>query len=254
MATKKSFVLFNDLSDPVQSLSNEEAGKLFKAIFEYQNGGIEQELSGASEMAFTFIKQQLDRNHERYELICERNRRNGAKGGRPKSISQKELKSKNPDIPKKPNGLSGNPDIPKKPDTDNDSDSENDTDTDTDIEDKNVAYFYLAELLYELHQKEDIKFEKPLSHRQTWANDIRLLFNDGRSKEDIESVIRWCQQPGCFWYSNIISGKKLRKQFDTMFSKMNQEIKKPDKEKPIFPKVESPISDLIKREYAKNEQ
>ena len=212
MVKKKSFVLFNDLSDPVQSLSNEEAGKLFKAIFEYQNGGIEQELSGASEMAFTFIKQQLDRNHERYEIICERNRKNGAKGGRPK----------NPDIPKKPNGLSGNPDIPKKPDTDTDSDNENDTD----IEEKNVPYFYLAELLYELHQKEDIKFKKPLNHRQAWANDIRLIVNDGRSKEDIESVIRWCQQPGCFWYSNIISGKKLRKQFDTMFSKMKQENKK----------------------------
>jgi len=210
MAKKKSFVLFNDLSKPIKSLSDEEAGKLFKAIFEYQNGGIEQELSGASEMAFTFIKQQLDRNHERYEIICERNRTNGAKGGRPK----------NPDIPKKPSGLSGNPDIPKKPDTDNDSD----TDTDNDIEEKNVPYFYLAELLYKLHKNQDPNYSKSVKHIQSWANSIRLIEKDGRSKEDIRQVIEWCKEPDNFWFPNIQSGKKLRKQFDILISEMNQSL------------------------------
>lgn len=216
MAKKKSFVLFNDLNEPIKSLSDEEAGKLFKAIFEYQNGGIIQELSEASEMAFTFIKQQLDRNHERYELICERNRRNGAKGGRPKNILQKELE------PKKPNGLSGNPDEPKKPDTDND----NENDTDTDIEDKNIPYFYLSELLYSLHKEEDIDYSKSIPQIHKWADDIRKLETiDKRSKKDIESVIRWAKQPNCFWFPNIISGKKLREKFDTMISQMRQDSK-----------------------------
>ena len=78
-----SFILFNDLKDPIMSLSDEEAGKLFKAIFEYRDSGIDQDLTGATQIAFIFIKQQLDRSEEHYEMICDRNRVNGAKGGRP---------------------------------------------------------------------------------------------------------------------------------------------------------------------------
>ena len=114
MTDKKSFILFNDLKEPIKSLSNEEAGKLIKSIFEYQNGGIEQELDGAVAMAFVFIKQQLDRSADHYQGICERNRINGAKGGRPK----------NPEEPKEPSGLFGNPVEPKitLPDPDPDPD------------------------------------------------------------------------------------------------------------------------------------
>lgn len=97
---------------------------------------------------------------------------------------------------------------------------------------KNEPFLYLAELLYELHRKEDTKFNKPLKHRHTWANDIRLLFNDGRSKEEIESVIKWCQEPGCFWFPNILSGKKLRDKFDTMLFQMKRDSQNDEKNKP----------------------
>ncbi len=98
-----SFILFNDLSEPIMSLTDEEAGKLFKAIFEYRNGGLKQELTGATNISFMFIKQQLDRSEEHYDMICKRNRANGAKGGRPKSKTSNTSK---------PTGLSGNPTEP----------------------------------------------------------------------------------------------------------------------------------------------
>ena len=79
MGEKKSFVLFNDLSIPVKSLSDEEAGKLFKAIFEYQNSGVKQELSASAEMAFIFVKQQLDRSQKKYEETCKKNSENAHK-------------------------------------------------------------------------------------------------------------------------------------------------------------------------------
>ena len=101
MADKKTFLLFTDLSVPFKSLSDEDAGKLIKAIFEYQNGGLMQKLPPQVNMAFLFIKQQLDRSDEHYEAICERNRINGAKGGRPSK-------------PKEPSGLFGNPEEPKQ--------------------------------------------------------------------------------------------------------------------------------------------
>ena len=101
MADKKTFLLFTDLSVPFKSLSDEDAGKLIKAIFEYQNGGLMQKLPPQVNMAFLFIKQQLDRSDEHYEAICERNRINGAKGGRPSK-------------PKEPSGFFGNPEEPKQ--------------------------------------------------------------------------------------------------------------------------------------------
>lgn len=55
---------------------------------------------------------------------------------------------------------------------------------------------------------------------QTWARHIDLLMRiDGRSESDIESVIRWCQSDA-FWKSNIMSTKKLREKFGTLFDRM----------------------------------
>lgn len=104
---KDSFILYNSFYEPIKTLKNEQLGKLFRAIFNYTiNGEITQEDDIL--IAFMFIKNQLDIDNEKYLKICERNKMNGQKGGRPKK-------------PEKPNGLYGNPIIPKKPDNDNDN-------------------------------------------------------------------------------------------------------------------------------------
>lgn len=49
---------------------------------------------------------------------------------------------------------------------------------------------------------------------QSWAKDIDLLIRkDGADPDDVAEVITWVQQDG-FWKSNILSGKKLRQQYD----------------------------------------
>ena len=81
---KKAFYLYNDYIDHVKLMSDEDAGKLFKAILEYENDLKVQELSGVAAMAFSFIKNQLDRDSSKYEEICKKHRANGMKGGRPR--------------------------------------------------------------------------------------------------------------------------------------------------------------------------
>lgn len=55
-----------------------------------------------------------------------------------------------------------------------------------------------------------------------WANEIRLMVeNDQRGETDIEAVIIWCQQED-FWKTNILSMKKLREKYDTLFLQMNR--------------------------------
>lgn len=87
---KKAFYLYNDYIDHVKLMSDEDAGKLFKAILEYENDLEVQELSGVAAMAFSFIKNQLDRDSNKYEEICRKNRENGMKGGRPRKNTQEQ--------------------------------------------------------------------------------------------------------------------------------------------------------------------
>ncbi len=60
-------------------------------------------------------------------------------------------------------------------------------------------------------------------NRQVWAKSIDLMLRrDKRDSGKVEKVIRWCQQDA-FWKSNILSTAKLRRQFDQLFMKMEQE-------------------------------
>ena len=73
----------------------------------------------------------------------------------------------------------------------------------------------LSLLLLNLHRQVDPKFKT--NNIDTWAADIDKINRlDKRSYEDIEKVIRWVKTPGNFWFANIMSGKKLRLQFDRL--------------------------------------
>lgn len=53
-----------------------------------------------------------------------------------------------------------------------------------------------------------------------WAADIdKLIRIDGKAPEEVERVIRWCQQDS-FWKGNILSGAKLREKWDQLTVKM----------------------------------
>ena len=120
---KKSFITYLSWYNSIKDLSDSDLGKLWRLLFLYVDGENPKIENSTIKMAFSFIKDFLDRDKEKYDNICNRNKTNGLKGGRPK----------NPKEPKKPNGLSGNPNKPKKPDNDNDNDNVNDN-----VKDKNT--------------------------------------------------------------------------------------------------------------------
>ncbi len=77
--------------------------------------------------------------------------------------------------------------------------------------------FRLSELLLSLIQERDPKITADL---QKSAIHIDLLMRlDKRSPEEVESVIRWCQDDA-FWKTNVLSTKKLREKFPTLWQKM----------------------------------
>ena len=137
MANKKSFVLYYDTITQFELLSDEEAGKLIKAIYRFAvNDDLpDDELSPMTKMAFSFISTQLKRDKEKYIKRCKINAENSKKGGRPKTDSvfsvSKEIESFNSQ--------------PKKPDSDSENDNDNDNgndsvnDSDSVSENKSVA-------------------------------------------------------------------------------------------------------------------
>ena len=72
MAKKKSFILYADYIKHIGKLTDEEAGRLFKAIFEYVNEGRLPDLDGMAAMAFSFISNQLDSDLRKYETVCQK--------------------------------------------------------------------------------------------------------------------------------------------------------------------------------------
>ena len=90
---KKRFYLYTDYKKHLSLLSLEQKGQLMDAIFAHAEGE-DVELTGVVEMAFSFIAAQMDRDNENYELICEKRRESGAKGGLAKASKAKQKLAK----------------------------------------------------------------------------------------------------------------------------------------------------------------
>ncbi len=84
-AARKSFMVYFDLEDQTEDLTNEELGELFRAMMAFASRGEVKEKfdSPAVKSAFGFVKVTLREDKLKFERKCETNRRNGAKGGRP---------------------------------------------------------------------------------------------------------------------------------------------------------------------------
>ena len=87
---KSSFLIYLDYKEQFELLTDAELGQLLRAIMLYEETGEIAELSGMLKMAFSFIKTQLDKDRQKYEEKCEKNRENAKKGGRHKKQKENE--------------------------------------------------------------------------------------------------------------------------------------------------------------------
>lgn len=85
--------------------------------------------------------------------------------------------------------------------------------------------YKLSILLRDLILRRDENSRCKNADMQKWSKEIDLLHRkDNRSYEDIEKIIRWCQQD-TFWKANILSTHKLREKFDSLYQKAFYENK-----------------------------
>ena len=106
---KKGFILYSTYCEPVKQLTDEQAGRLFKAILADQSGEELPLLQAEDRTAYNFIKAQMKLDAAKYDKRVQANRQNGLKGGRPPKPNETE------DNPKNPMGYSETEEKPPEP-------------------------------------------------------------------------------------------------------------------------------------------
>lgn len=89
---RESFLVYGSWQEPIARLSNESKGLLFYALLEYHNSGQEIDLPIDAQMAFLFMKKQMDLDADKYLATCEKRAAAGRKGGqKSKSKQNKQM-------------------------------------------------------------------------------------------------------------------------------------------------------------------
>ena len=103
MAKKDSFVLYTEQKAVINKLSDEQAGKLIKAIYKYVETGEMPELDTVLDLVITPFKTILDKDKAKYEEVSKARAEAGSKGGKQskqnetsksKSKQKKQLQTK----------------------------------------------------------------------------------------------------------------------------------------------------------------
>lgn len=76
-----SFIVYTEIREPLADLTDEQMGKLFRALLDYVADGKRPGFRGSMRMAFAFISQSIDRNTEKYQEISARRSVAGRAGG-----------------------------------------------------------------------------------------------------------------------------------------------------------------------------
>ena len=71
---KDSFILYAYQAETIADLSLEQKGSLLNALFEYAAGETPNISDQAVKVAFAFIRMQIERDHDKYNEVCEKRR------------------------------------------------------------------------------------------------------------------------------------------------------------------------------------
>lgn len=88
---KETFIMHADAWRTVQKLSREQRGDLLSALMLYQLGEELPAMDLATELAFTFMASQMDKDNEKYAEIVEKRREAGRKSAEKRNTSQQVL-------------------------------------------------------------------------------------------------------------------------------------------------------------------
>jgi uncharacterized phage protein (TIGR02220 family) len=71
---QKGFVVYGDIEESLNELSDEQVATLFRGMVSYFNTGKDPGFNGLMKMVFIPIRQQMDRDTDKYEKKCKKNK------------------------------------------------------------------------------------------------------------------------------------------------------------------------------------
>jgi hypothetical protein len=221
---KKSLVAFTKFyisyHEAMEDLSDEQYGRVSRAINDYALYGKEAELIGVESIIFKMARPTIDSSVN--------GRINGKKGGAPKgnhNAGRKQSENNPPCFDKTTND---NDNVNEKDnDKNKDGASAPDDDFSEPLSESQKSALELSELLLSAHRKEMPDYlsgRKDANIIQRWAVDVEKLIRiDKKSPDKIRQVILWAKTPGNFWFVNVQSGEKLRKHFERISGQMQMD-------------------------------
>ena len=122
---QRGFIVYGDIQDVLTELDDQQTAQLFRGMVDYFVSGKDPKFTGVLKFVFIPIKQQMDRNADKYEKKCEKMRENANKRW------QNAIASKS-------NQLDAN-DANTKTNTNTNTKKDTDTDTTTNTDTKSVS-------------------------------------------------------------------------------------------------------------------
>ncbi len=83
MMAMEYFCCYHSYFKKCEKLTDQELGRLLRALLVYSEFGERQDLTGRESIAFDFIADDIDRAKKSYDEKCRKNSENGKAGGRP---------------------------------------------------------------------------------------------------------------------------------------------------------------------------
>lgn len=121
-----SFILYTSYYALIEGLTDEQLGQLTRAIFLYARDGEVINLEPVVRMAFAFIKDNIERNQDKYQAKCEKNRQIALERERKKREARE--KAVNTNVHERSRTCENNTNVHERSPYDNDNDNEYDND------------------------------------------------------------------------------------------------------------------------------
>lgn len=121
-----SFILYTSYYALIEGLTDEQLGQLTRAIFLYARDGKTINLEPVVRMAFAFIKDNIERNQDKYQAKCEKNRQIALERERKKREARE--KAGNTNVHERARTCENNTNVHERSPYDNDNDNEYDND------------------------------------------------------------------------------------------------------------------------------
>lgn len=123
-----SFILYTSYYALIEGLTDEQLGQLTRAIFLYARDGEIISLEPVVRMAFAFIKDNIERNQDKYQAKCEKNRQIALERERKKREARE--KAGNTNVHERSRTCENSTNVHERSPYDNDNEYDNDSDND----------------------------------------------------------------------------------------------------------------------------